>query len=195
MSGLLFLGNDDFNIAKGTNGPILCNTLSGFSLILFYSVQCKHCNSLIPVFKKLPGSINGCQFGLVNINNHKELIKKSKNTILPITYVPLIILFISGKPYMIYKGPHDGNEIRRFIIEVYNSVNNKQKFTNESNNNQKKMQNVKQHPILGDMGIPLYGDSDAISYLEFNEQDGYHIPQNKEDNSFLKFTENKGYFK
>ena len=45
------------------------------------------------------------------------------------------------------------------------------------------------------MGIPLYGDSDLVSYLEFNQEKGYHVPENKEDNSFLKFTENKGYFK
>ena len=194
MSGLLFLGNDDFNITKGTNGPILCNTLSGFSLILFYSTQCTHCNTLIPIFKKLPGKISGCQFGMVNISNHKDLIKRSKATILPITYVPLIILFVATKPYMIYKGPHDDGEIKRFIIEVYNKLNNKQKFTNE-NNASKKQNNVKHHPILGDMGIPLYGDSDLVSYLEFNQEKGYHVPENKEDNSFLKFTENKGYFK
>ena len=192
MSGLLFLGNDDFNITRGTNGPILCNTLSGFSLVLFYSTQCKHCNSLIPIFKRLPGTIGGCQFGMVNISIHKDLIKKSKNTILPITYVPLIILFISTKPYMIYKGPHDENEIKRFIIEVYNKVNNKQKFTNEMN---KKINTTKTHPVLGDIGIPLYGDSDLVSYLEFNEEKGYHIAGNKEDKSFLKFTENKGYYK
>ena len=114
MSGLLFLGNDDFNITRGTNGPILCNTLSGFSLVLFYSTQCKHCNSLIPIFKRLPGTISGCQFGMVNISIHKDLI---------------------------------------------------------------------------------YGDSDLISYLEFNEEKGYHIPGNKEDKSFMKFAENKGYFK
>ena len=194
MSGLLFLGNDDFNISRGTNGPILCNTLSGFSLVLFYSTQCRHCNTLIPIFKRLPGTISGCQFGMVNISIHKDLIKKSKNTILPITYVPLIILFVATNPYMIYKGPHDDGEIKRFIIEVYNKLNNKQKFTNE-NNASKKQNNVKQHAILGDMGIPLYGDSDLVSYLEFNQEKGYHVPENKEDNSFLKFTENKGYFK
>ena len=49
--------------------------------------------------------------------------------------------------------------------------------------------------VIGDIGIPLYGDSDAISYLEFNEVQGYHIPKTKEDNSFLKFTDNKGYYK
>ena len=189
MSGLLFLGNDDFNITKGTNGPILCNTLSGFSLILFYSTQCTHCNTLIPIFKKLPGKIIGCQFGMVNISNHKDLIKRSKATILPITYVPLIILFVATKPYMIYKGPQDDLEIKRFIIEVYNKLNNKQKFTNENNAAKK------QHAILGNMGIPLYGDSDLVSYFEFNQEKGYHIAENKEDNSFLKFTENKGYFK
>jgi thiol-disulfide isomerase/thioredoxin len=193
MSGLLFLGNDDFNISKGSNGPILCNTLSGFSLVLFYSTQCKYCNMLIPIFKKLPISISGCQFGMVNISIHKDLIKKSKNTILPITYVPLIILFVSGKPYMIYKGPQDENEIKRFIIEVYNKINNKQKFVNE--NNKQKLPVNRQHAVLGNLGIPLYGDSDMISYLEFSEDKCYFIPEKKDDAYFLKFTENKGYFK
>jgi hypothetical protein len=31
--------------------------------------------------------------------------------------------------------------------------------------------------------------------LEFNEEKGYHIPGSKEDKSFMKFAENKGYFK
>ena len=49
MSGLLFLTNDDFVLNKGTKGNILCTSIQGFSLILFYSTQCPHCKSLIPI--------------------------------------------------------------------------------------------------------------------------------------------------
>ena len=67
MSGLLFLTSDDFNIQKGTKGNIVCNNIRGFSLILFYSTSCPHCEKFIPIFKNLPGSLPGCQFGLINI--------------------------------------------------------------------------------------------------------------------------------
>ena len=50
MSGLLFLNSEDFHLNKGTRGPIMCNNIQGFSLILFYSTQCQHCKELIPIF-------------------------------------------------------------------------------------------------------------------------------------------------
>jgi thiol-disulfide isomerase/thioredoxin len=163
MSGLLFLSGDDFTIAKGTKGNILCNSIPGFSLILFYSTQCPHCQNLIPIFKKLPGSIGGCQFGMMNVGNNKECIKRSKQTIAPITYVPYIVLYINGKPFMSYQGPHDINEIKRFVLEVAQKVNNKQKFSSEV---------VKEDPRSGipafTIGKPLYGD-DNVTYLKFDE--------------------------
>jgi thiol-disulfide isomerase/thioredoxin len=194
MSGLLFLTTEDFVLSKGAKGNIICNTIPGFSLILFYSTQCPHCKNLIPIFKKLPGSISGCQFGMVNISSNKNLIQMSKNTILPINYVPLIILFINSKPYMIYKGPHDGNEIKRFIIEVYQKVNNKQKFSNELqySSSKKEQQLYKSTPFSE--GVPLYGDNEDVSYLSFDDINGYHIPKGN-SLSHIKFSDSKGYFK
>ena len=166
MSGLLFLGNDDFYISKGSKGPILCNSIPGFSLILFYSTQCPHCQILIPIFKKLPGSIGGCQFGMVNVSSNKQCIKMSKETIAPITYVPYLVLYISGKPFMRYGGPHDINEIKRFVIEVAQKVNNKQKFTSETQAKEDK-QTIPGYSI----GHPVVGDEN-VTYLHFNEAYG-----------------------
>jgi thiol-disulfide isomerase/thioredoxin len=169
-SGLLFLGCEDFLITRGSKGNILCNSIPGFSLVLFYSTQCPHCQLLIPIFKKLPGTISGCQFGMINVSSNKNIIKMSKDTILPITFVPLIILYVNSKPYMIYKGPHDINEIKRFIIEVSQKLNNKQKFSSEQ---QSVITKHKKTPFSE--GIPLWGDNDDVSYLKFDEQNGYHI--------------------
>jgi thioredoxin-like negative regulator of GroEL len=132
MSGLLFLTSDDFLVEKSNKGDILCTNIPGFSLILFYSTQCVHCQSLIPIFKKLPGTIGGCQFGMINVTSNKECVRMSKDTIAPITYVPYIVLYIQGKPFMRYGGPHDGSEIKRFVLEVSNKVQNKQKFMFQS---------------------------------------------------------------
>lgn len=163
MSGLLFLSNEDFYIAKGSKGNILCNSISGFSLILFYSTQCPHCANLIPIFKKLPGTIGGCQFGILNVGTNKQCIRMSKETIAPITYVPYIILYVAGKPFMRYNGPPESSEITRFVLDVAQKVNNKQKFSAEV---------VKEDPRNGipafSIGHPLYGD-DNVTYLQFDE--------------------------
>jgi len=160
MSGLLFLSSDDFQIAKGTKGDILTNSIPGFSLILFYSTQCQHCQKLIPIFKKLPGTIGGCQFGMINVSSNKNLVRLSKDTVAPITYVPYIVLYINGRPFMKYQGPHDAGEIRRFVLEVAQKVQSKQKFSDE---------NVKEDPRGNipayTIGHPLYGPDERVCYL------------------------------
>ena len=201
MSGLLFLSSGDFHISKGANGPILCNTIRGLSLVLFYSKQCNHCQMLLPIFQNLPGSITGCQFGIINVSSDKgDIIRKSSITILPIEYVPLIILYVNMKPYMVYKGPYSINEIKRFIFDVYNNLNNKQKFSSTNQLQNLKKQNPYQQPTSFHKttefslpgAIPLYGDNDNINYLAFDEKKGYHIiPQN---DHMAKFNEQRGYF-
>jgi hypothetical protein len=161
MSGLLFLTVDDFLISRGTKGNILCNTIGGFSLILFYSTQCQHCQNFIPIFKKLPGTVGGCQFGMVNVGANKGLIRMSKETITPLTFVPYIVLYINTRPFMAYRGNADINEIRRFVIEVSQKINNKQKFSEEKVQEQARG-SVPPYTI----GHALYGDEEDF-YKEF----------------------------
>nr|QBK85241.1 MAG: thioredoxin [Iridovirus LCIVAC01] len=161
MSGLYFLQNGDFQITRGTKGNILCHGIAGFSLILFYSTQCKHCQNLIPIFKQLPGTIQGCEFGMVNVSHNREILRLSENTIVPITYVPLLILYINGRPFMRYDGPHEEGEIRRFIVEVANKVANKQKFS------EKEVKKNKRSIPAYCVGKPLYGDENK-TYLIFD---------------------------
>jgi hypothetical protein len=165
MSGLLFLTSDDFVINRGTKGNILCHSIPGFSLILFYSIQCEHCKTLLPIFRSLlPGSISGCQIGMVNVSQNKACVKMSKNTIAPITYVPYIVLYIDGKPFMSYKGPYDPNEIKRFVIEVSQKIRNNQQLPKEKIKIDPKG-NIPQFTI----GHPLCGPDDKVCYLVFND--------------------------
>lgn len=161
MSGLLFLSSDDFIVTKGSKGDILCNSIPGISLILFYSTVCEHCQTLIPIFKRLPGSIGGCQFGMINVSSNKECVLKSQNTIAPIKYVPYIVLYIQGKPFMKYSGPHDIEQIQRFVIEVAKKMQSKQKFSSENVKEHKK--SIPEYTI----GNPLCGE-DGVCYLEFD---------------------------
>jgi thioredoxin-like negative regulator of GroEL len=164
MSGLLFLQAQDFNIQKGLKGEILCNNIRGLSLILFYSTNCQYCRELIPIFKRLPGQLGGCQFGMINVSNERNIIEMSKLTISSIKYVPLIILHVSGKPFIRYDGPHDENEIRRFIFEVSNKIQTKEKFTSKDVIKQKLKREIPSYAS----GQPLYGETDDF-YMEFSE--------------------------
>jgi thiol-disulfide isomerase/thioredoxin len=163
MSGLLFLTSSDFSITKGTKGNILCHGIQGYSFILFYSTQCEYCHTLIPIIKKLPGTIVGVQFGMINVSSNKTCIQMSQNTISHITYVPLCILYINGKPFMKYSGPADPNEIRRFIIEVSTKIQNKQKFSEETVKD-----NGKELPAYC-IGHPLCGTEDNVCYIKFSD--------------------------
>lgn len=166
MTGLLFLSSDDFNVSKGVKGNILCNEIPGLALILFYSTECVHCHNLIPMYKTLPGSVNGCQFGMINVSTNKKCVMLSKDTLCPIEYVPLIILYADGRPYMRYNGPPDSGEIKKFIMEVASKLRNKQKFTNENVKNIKNG-SVKQIPEYS-VGVPLCGQ-DNVCYLLFDK--------------------------
>ena len=167
MSGLLFLTSQDFTIQKGQKGPILCTNIQGFSLILFYSTQCVHCQSLIPIFKRLHGSIGGCQFGMINVSHNKQCVLMSRETVSPITVVPYIVLYINGKPYMRYSGPHDPKEIGRFIVEVSQKVQKKETFAKDDESIK---QNVNPRDTIPayTIGHPLHGPDDNVCYLEFD---------------------------
>lgn len=165
MNALLFLSSEDFTIESGNKGPVLSHGVRGFSLIFFYSTQCVHCQSFIPTFKRLPGTINGCQFGMINVSKNKDVIRMSRDTIAPITYVPYICLYVNGKPFIRYDGPHDEGELRRFIIEVATKLQNKDRFSSHPN--------VKET----EKGLPAYTIGkpfcdENVCYLEFEE--AYH---------------------
>lgn len=155
---LLFLSSDDFNVSHRDGENILYHEIRGLSLVLFYSNQCRFCQQSLPVFKRLPDIVNGCQFGMINVSMNKSVLMKSMDTITPIKYVPLIILYINGRPYMRYDGPHTENDLRQFILEVSNSIQ-EIGFT--------KVTSEKGIPSYS-VGIPLCGEEN-VSYLEFNE--------------------------
>ena len=161
MSGLLFLTTADFHIENGAKGTLLCHNITGFSLILFYSMQCEYCQKLLPDFRKLPGLIGGCQFGMLNISKNKDIISAASKTIAPLEYVPFIILYANGKPFMKYEGAHDVQSIRNFIIDVNNKLQHKQQFSKDTVS-----QSDRKIPSYC-LGQPLYG-TEGRSYLEFN---------------------------
>jgi thiol-disulfide isomerase/thioredoxin len=124
MSGILFYGSPDFALRQGDKGPLLCLTYDapGLTLVLFYSNHCEYCDNLIKKFKQLPHIVNGGQFSMVNVSQHPDIPERSNNTMAAITYVPDLILYVNGSPYIRYDGPHDIEQITTFIVEIYKKI-------------------------------------------------------------------------
>jgi thiol-disulfide isomerase/thioredoxin len=163
MSGLLFLTHDDFGIRKTEKGPVMGTNIPGFSLILFYSTHCEHCKELIPIFKRLPGTMGGCQFGMINVSTNRPCVEMSQSTIAPIKYVPYIVLYFNGEPFMMYKGIYRDDEIRKFVIEVANNIQKKQQFSKE-----KVKENTEEGIPKYCTGHPICGGKDQlVCYINF----------------------------
>ena len=124
MNGILFLGEEDFVLRRGEQGNLLslAADVRSLVLILFYSNECPHCDNLINKFKQLPQLLNGCLFAMVNVNRNMSLVEKSQNTVAPITFVPDVILYVNGNPYIRYDGPHEISNIRDFIYDIYQKM-------------------------------------------------------------------------
>ena len=163
MSSLFFLSTDDFYNARASdNNNVLCHHIKGFSFVLFYSNNCVHSQQLLPIFKTLPPMINGCAFGIVNLQQNMDLVHFSKGTNTEISFVPLLILYINGYPYANYTGPANIPTIQNFILNISNSVH-ETGF----------METIKSNGIPAfSIGHPLYGQT-SIEYLEYNNIIGY----------------------
>lgn len=114
MSTLLFLGTDDFFVHNGA----LCTELSGFSMLFFYSSQCQHCQKFGPLFQELPKQVMRCSFGMINVGKNKRIVNVAQNTSTPITFVPLIIMYVNGVPFAQYSGEYTQASIQRFIYTM-----------------------------------------------------------------------------
>ena len=160
---LLFLNTENFNISKGERGSLLCNGIEGFSLILFYSTQCDYCHQVLPLFKQLPKYIQGCKFGILNVSKNNKLVAMSKDTIAPLEYVPYIILYTHGKPFMRYEGNPDIESIKNFILDVQKNLKHKEQFAKT----QQKPSIKKSIPAYT-IGNPISGNKNRC-YLDFKK--------------------------
>jgi len=189
MNSFLFLESRDFSVRSGDKGQVLFLTFQprGLTLVLFYSNDCPHCEALIKQFKQLPTMINGCQFAMANVGRYTSIVQMSRSTIVPINYVPDVILFVNGFPYVRYEGASDIEAITTFLFEMNKKIKNFSFMENQSESQHPPPQQPSPHPPIETnihppqsisnppipeytIGIPLYGErkKDRICYLNFN---------------------------
>ena len=107
--------------------------------------------------------VTGCQFGVVNVSTSKKLVDMTRQTTSPITYVPLLILYVNGRPYMKYDGEKSDTAIRNFIVDVSKTI-----YVNGFTKSMRE-RGIPSYTV----GHPLFGESE-VCYLEFDPANGYH---------------------
>lgn len=169
-SGIFFFNSDDFTLRETAKGKLLAleGQSKGLNLILFYSKECQFCDKFLAQFKQLPNLILGCKFAMVNINQNKEIVNMSKNTLAPITYVPDVILYVNGLPYIRYDGPSEMQHIKDFIVDIYQKLQ-KTSFLQEQQNTSQSDQNTNHSQKLS--------DSKSIGFANQGETTQNDIPE------------------
>jgi len=184
MSGILFLASDDFCVRAGEKGNMLCMPgWKGLTLVMFYSKECQFCHQLINKFKQLPTIVNGCKFGMCCINRHFDIVEKSKNTIAPIEYVPDVILYVDGVPYIRYDGPHEVENIKSFIFTVYERL---QKTCFSDNNTKQSPQ--QQSPHQQQQQTMSHDNIRQQQYQQQQQQQQQHYIHQQAENTIPAYT-------
>lgn len=187
--GLYLLSAREFYIKQTENGPQLHHRIPGISLILFYAKSCEFCQTLIPQYKTLPDIVQGVHFGMANVSANEMRIKQmSEATSSKITYVPLLIIYVHGVPFMEYRGPKNKDSIAKFVYEVAAKVNSGQDFSFG------KVCNNPKSTIPGYCAGGLEGDNqDDVCMLTYEEAYG-GAPPRRGNNSGL-YTYEEAYAK
>lgn len=130
MNSFTYLDDNNFYLAKGQQGKILlCSNLEGVSFVFFYSTNCPNCQPGIDVFRNLKDKFQQIKFCIVNINENPNIITKSNTSCTPIEYVPYLVLYFNGKPFLRYDGEIVQEELVTFLVEVMKRIDNKIKFS------------------------------------------------------------------
>lgn len=124
-AGPLYLQTSNFGINKIPDGPVLCNSIKGFSVVLFYSpTRCQYSPHALAELKSVVGHVNGVVFAVLNIDKFMDVVKMSRNTITSIDGVPYIMLYYNGVPRQIYPEnyPYTAEAIRAFASTVSTNI-------------------------------------------------------------------------
>jgi hypothetical protein len=166
---LIFLSQENLKQEMTNTGKLLLSSVSGLSIVLFYTTSCPYSAAYVDVFKKLHQYINGgCHICVYNIKTTNDSIQFVNGFI---TAVPTVILYYNGIPK--YRYNNDTNTINpkmivTFISDQYNEL--------IKAGNTKQQQFVPKQQVSATdqrigtasttFGIPITGDlKDNVCYL------------------------------
>jgi thiol-disulfide isomerase/thioredoxin len=183
---ILHLNTSHFNVANGSTegSKVLSCTLPGLVFVFFYvdyvdptrQKKCDNCELLKPEFEQLSKKLEKSyfSFGAVNLNTHSEIAKKSMQTKIKINYVPYLILFVDGTPYLRYDGNASIQQMEYFLSIAYKEVLQKgyKPTAPRSGSSATAASKEDETPVFKGGGIPyniLCDKNSGLCYLTFDD--------------------------
>jgi thiol-disulfide isomerase/thioredoxin len=171
-NSIIYLNSNDFFVGEGSKGKVLCTNIKELVFVMFHadSDKCKYCEEAVPQFRQLPHAISSCRFAFVNLNNNLDIVKMANETIAPFSYVPYMILYVNGRPFIRYDGDRNVKDMADFVIEVISRLksNVNTKFSNAPVKKIKQENEIPPYTIAIPYSV-VCDDDAGVCYLKYDE--------------------------
>jgi hypothetical protein len=117
MSRISFLDKSNF-VILGTRQKSLGINLQGNFLVFFKMAGDPNCAEFEPIFAKLSQTEKRVSHAILDVSQYKEIVIWSRETSTPITGVPLLILYVEGRPHAKFNGTKNVTSIQTFITKA-----------------------------------------------------------------------------
>jgi hypothetical protein len=117
------LSHKNFSLI-GTKNKALGITLPGLVLVYFKIEGDENCIPFDPVFKELRRIDTRVKYGILDLNQNKNVVAWSRETSTPINVVPLLILYINGLPHAKFAGNRNVKSVQQIITDALRTQNN-----------------------------------------------------------------------
>ncbi len=112
-----FLSSENF-VVMGRQNKVLGINVPGNVLVFFKIQGDPNCTDFEPVFVQLSHKEDRVTYATLDVKQNREVIKSSRETTTAIETVPLLILYINGRPHAKFSGTKNVPSIRNFITKA-----------------------------------------------------------------------------
>lgn len=114
---ITFLSEDNF-VILGTRTKTMGINLQGNVLVFFKMTGDSNCGAFEPVFAKLSRQDPRVSYAILDVSQNKSVVAWSRETSTQITAVPMLILYVNGRPHAKFNGTKNTESIQNFITKA-----------------------------------------------------------------------------
>ena len=117
MSKIQVLSSGNF-IVSGRQRKTMGLNMGGVVLVYFKSTGSQPCANFEPIFHQLASKDGRIMCAICDVAQYKDIIQMSRDTTTPIQTVPLLILYINGRPHAKFTGQKTLESVQKFISDA-----------------------------------------------------------------------------
>lgn len=117
MSSITFLTSQHF-VVIGTRQKTLGINIQGNVFVFFKMYGCDNCAQFEPVFAQLSKLEGRVTCAILDVTQNRDVVIWSRSTSTPISAVPVLILYVNGRPRAKFNGTKNIPSIQAFITKA-----------------------------------------------------------------------------